>query len=186
MQLQPSLITASAFIGVTSEFFQIVTSTGFEPLYNPAVNLIKNNPAFKNFVYSGSDFTATFAWTAWGGVMAIGMKQLTDKKISEYYSNLCQKTSDPSVLESYRNHEEMYKTLFGFTEYSAASILTLIMSSTWILDELSQALSASHRFNLEKHTFQTEDLTAYIAGIALGHLFFAGSLAYMYIKNHMK
>ena len=43
------------------------------------------------------------------------------------------------------------------------------MSSTWILDELSQAV-ASHRFDLEKHTFQTEDLT-HVAGIALGHLF---------------
>lgn len=162
-----------------------MTSTGFEPLYNPAVNLIKNNPWFKNFVYSGSDFTATFAWTTFGGTAAIGMKQVTDRKISEYYSNLRQKTSDPNILESYRSHEEMYKTLFGFTEYSATSILTLIMSSTWILDELSQAV-ASHRFDLEKHTFQTEDLTAYVAGIALGHLFFAGSLAYMYIKNHMK
>lgn len=53
--------TAFAFIGATSEFFQLVTSTKFlEPLYNPVVDLMKNNSAFKNFVYSGSDFTATF------------------------------------------------------------------------------------------------------------------------------
>jgi Asp-tRNA(Asn)/Glu-tRNA(Gln) amidotransferase B subunit len=142
-------------------------------------------PTAASAFIGATSFTATFAWTTFGGAAAIKMKQISDERVSKYYEALRQKTDDQKMLQSYAKYESLYKNLFGFTEYSAMSILSLMMSSSWILDELSQAVAAN-RFDFDKHTFQTEDLTAYVAGIALGHLFFAGSVAYMYIKNHMK
>lgn len=162
--IPPAIV--AGFMGFGAEIFQLLANSGVPGQLEKLVyELIHREKLFHDFVYSGSDFSATFVGTtAIAGALSL-MRESIVKKVEQEFHALRASTKDEKAVKLLNKQEMAIKFLLSATEFTIIGVIGSLFTFFWLVDELNQF--KDHAFG----TPQTEDLYAYLAGfmIALGY-----------------